>query len=284
MVLAASGKSIREIIEEPSENIRSLYVFDVTTPLFSMTAQWVKQHVHELDATYQMLQDEESREVFLSFIEDKAGCVTKSVKPLWKLWTSDQYFNDLYDPKAYQEQGLIECGAWIGDTAEQYLDFLREQKVSGRVYAFEPDPDNYRKLENNAKRLEAVQCFPYAVGDERKRIFFTIGKGSQSRCQKENSGIEVQMVTVDELLSNKNISMIKMDLEGAEAAALRGMRKIISEQMPMLAICVYHKVDDLITIPQCILKLQTGRDKRYKFYLRHHSCTAYETVLYAVPE
>ena len=284
MVLAASGKNIREIIEKPSEDIKNLYVFDVTVPLFSMSVQWVREHIRELDNTYQMLQDEESREVFLSFIEDKAGCVTKPVKPLWRLWTSDQYFNELYDPKAYSTHALIDCGAWIGDTAVQFLEFLREQKVNGTVYAFEPDPDNFRKLESNVQESDTIQCFPYAVGSERKSVFFATGNGSQSHHWEENSGMKVQMVAIDELLGDKNISMIKMDLEGAEVAALRGMRKIISEKMPMLAICVYHKVDDLITIPQCILELQRGGDKQYKFCLRHHSCTSYETVLYAVPE
>lgn len=287
MVLAASGNSIRELIEKPIEAVKGLYVFDITKPLFFMSAEWVSEHIEELEDTYQLLEDDESREVFLAFIEDRSHCVAKPVGPLWRLWTSDQYFNDLYDPEEHICNTLVDCGAWVGDAAEQFLDFLKRHKRTGTVYSFEPDPDNFKKLMLNAQRVGNIQCFPYAVGDRRKKVYFETGNGSQSRCSETHWGTEVQMVSIDEMLGDKRISMVKMDLEGGEMAALRGMRRIILEQSPVLAVCVYHKVDDLIIIPQYLAGLKnetSGGMKKYKFYLRHHSCTSYELVMYAIPE
>ncbi|REK69584.1 hypothetical protein DX130_24085 [Paenibacillus paeoniae] len=45
-----------------------------------------------------------------------------------------------------------------------------------------------------------------------------------------------------------------MDVEGSELASLYGAKQIISENTPILAICIYHKPEDLFEIPFYILK------------------------------
>lgn len=71
-----------------------------------------------------------------------------------------------------------------------------------------------------------------------------------------------------------------MDIEGAELAALQGAKHIITEQHPKLAISIYHKMEDIWTIPRLLMEYYAG----YKFYMRHYSFDGYDTVLYAVPE
>ena len=74
------------------------------------------------------------------------------------------------------------------------------------------------------------------------------------------------------------MTFIKMDIEGAELEALRGAESIIRKQRPKLAICVYHKPEDIWTIPMYILSLQND----YRLFLRHYSFGDTETVLYAI--
>ena len=81
-----------------------------------------------------------------------------------------------------------------------------------------------------------------------------------------------------DLLGGRKVTFLKMDIEGSELAALRGAERIIREQRPKLAICVYHKPEDMWEIPSFILSCHPD----YKLYLRHHSMLADETVLYAV--
>jgi hypothetical protein len=69
-----------------------------------------------------------------------------------------------------------------------------------------------------------------------------------------------------------------MDIEGAELEAIKGAKRIIEEQKPKLAICVYHKPEDIWELPELILSY----NKEYKFYIRHYSYKDNETVLYAV--
>ena len=69
-----------------------------------------------------------------------------------------------------------------------------------------------------------------------------------------------------------------MDIEGAELEAIMGAKKIIQKYKPVLAISIYHKVEDIWSIPKMILEINPS----YKFYLGHYSVTAAETVLYAL--
>jgi hypothetical protein len=69
-----------------------------------------------------------------------------------------------------------------------------------------------------------------------------------------------------------------MDVQGVELKALNGAVKTIMRDRPKLAICVYHKPEDLFKIPKYIKNLVP----EYKLYMRHHAWSLIETVLYAV--
>lgn len=84
-------------------------------------------------------------------------------------------------------------------------------------------------------------------------------------------------------LQGGGISLIKMDIEGSELKALEGAKNSIKNYMPALAICVYHRTEDLITIPQFIKTFETNQ-RIYKLFLRkYHIMSNYELVLYAIP-
>ena len=70
-----------------------------------------------------------------------------------------------------------------------------------------------------------------------------------------------------------------MDIEGSEKAALQGCKRHILKDAPKLAICVYHKLNDVWWVPQYIKSLNPA----YKFYLRHYSSLPCETVIYCLP-
>ena len=64
-----------------------------------------------------------------------------------------------------------------------------------------------------------------------------------------------------------------MDIEGSEMKALKGAEKLIRERKPNLAICVYHKPNDIVDIPLYLKSLVP----EYKIYLTggpHTICQA----------
>ena len=55
-----------------------------------------------------------------------------------------------------------------------------------------------------------------------------------------------------------NISLIKLDIEGAEREALKGAERIIKKCRPVLAICAYHLQDDLLCFGKSFVQLGEG--------------------------
>lgn len=93
----------------------------------------------------------------------------------------------------------------------------------------------------------------------------------------QDGELVIQVSSIDECI-DKPVTYIKMDIEGAEYQALLGARKTIAERKPKLAICTYHKPEDMWEIPGLLLEI----NPKYQFFLRHYSFADNETVLYAL--
>lgn len=83
---------------------------------------------------------------------------------------------------------------------------------------------------------------------------------------------------MDDVVDEK-VTFIKMDIEGAEYEALLGAKETIQKNKPKLAISIYHKPEDIISIPKLIKSMVPN----YRLYIRHYSNADNETVLYAIP-
>lgn len=95
--------------------------------------------------------------------------------------------------------------------------------------------------------------------------------------QEEDANDKLEIKAIDNINAEiKGQLYIKMDIEGAEIAALEGAKKTIETYMPYLAICLYHRKIDIIDILSDVKKL----DVKYKLYLRG----GYHTILWAIPE
>ncbi len=190
----------------------------------------------------------------------------------------EQYrLNDLIEPKIGEI--VLDIGACFGDTALWFSKYLNEK---GKVYAFEPLDYNYMILNENIKRnsVSNIVSIKMGVGDE-KRSGTIMGIGGKASVVYEGKGIRVEITTIDDFVDKNDlghVDFIKMDIEGCELMALKGAEKTIKKFKPKLAICVYHKGDDLITLPKIIKAM----DKDYRVYLRNQSSGWAETVLYAM--
>ena len=191
-----------------------------------------------------------------------------------------QYFpDDLY--AILPEEVFVDCGAFDGDTIREFL--LHQNNFSGEILAFEPDQMNFQKLQEYISTLpepirKKVVAKQVPVGTCGQKVRF-ISAGTVSSRVTEGGNLEMNCVCVDQETRNLAPSLIKMDIEGAEMDALKGTREIIQSSQPILAICVYHKPDDLWQIP---LLISTYSDD-YHFFLRPHDEEGWELVCYAVP-
>jgi FkbM family methyltransferase len=129
----------------------------------------------------------------------------------------------------------IDLGANVG-----YYTVLFAEKVGpkGRVFAFEPAPENVELLERNVKLngFEQVQVVPKACSDESGTIALHLsraGKGLHTIGAPGNANwdsVQVEMVRLDDVFPELafRVDFLKIDIEGAESRALRGMEALIA--------------------------------------------------------
>lgn len=186
-----------------------------------------------------------------------------------------QYFSV---PALYHspQEVFVDVGAFDGDTVRRFVEWAGSFE---HIYAFEPDPSNGAKCRATLSEIagERGTLLPYGVWSEKGELRFNVRGDMQSHI--EETGEECLLVTsIDQELAGKRVTFIKMDIEGAEMPALHGAEQTIRENRPKMAVCIYHRPDDILDIPDFLLSIHPD----YRFYLRHHSLRNEETVLYAL--
>lgn len=172
---------------------------------------------------------------------------------------------------------FVDAGAFNGDTSSYFFQHVK----GGHAYVFEPNPEQLASARTRLKAYPHAEFFPYGLYDENQVIRFASCSSDAGSAQiSPNGDLEIEVRKLDDVLQDRKVTFIKMDIEGSELAALRGAEQIIRRQKPKLAICVYHKPEDMWEIPELLLEYCP----QYRFYLRHYSITHTETVLYAIPE
>ena len=136
---------------------------------------------------------------------------------------------------------VLDIGANVGFYSLFFADLVGPH---GRVYAFEPDPLSRRILEDRrrAAGLPNLEVVPAALGDREGRVTLYCNPANRAdnrlHASLEGPGVEavdVPLTTLDTFRAEKGISRIdaiKMDIQGAEVAALRGMREVMRQTPP----------------------------------------------------
>lgn len=190
----------------------------------------------------------------------------------------EQYFNP--DFMTFDEEEVfVDAGCCDLSSSVRLKGYC---KVLNRVYAFEPDVNNYVKCKKAAEKHfkdGVVKIIGKGTWSENKTIRFNASSDGYSRIT-ENGGTSVEVTPIDDIIApDEKVTFIKMDVEGAELESLKGARDTIRRCKPKLAVCIYHKHEDMYEIPLYIKELVP----EYRLYVRHHSNGASETVLYAMP-
>ena len=169
---------------------------------------------------------------------------------------------------------FVDAGGYDGDTLQDFIE------VSGNVfdkyYFFEPENNVLQKaLEKHANDNRIVFLEKGLSNISGTRFFDTECIDVPEMIQSDYGNKEVNVCTLDSL--NIRPTFIKMDIEGAECDALDGAEQTIRKYKPTLAICVYHRPNDILDI--------YTRVKSYgyeRFYIRAERNTLdYDVVLYA---
>lgn len=257
------------------ERCKNTYFIDCTLCLDFFDYKYIKRNRNQFYESFTFFEDQISKDTFIAFINAKISGISDD---LYDLYSFPQYFpKDIVDLK--DDEVFVDCGAFSGDTVEEFIN-----EVDGKynkIYAFEPDVNAFERLNNyvNENQINQINLFNQGVSNENKKLHFSADPEKGERSLFCESGLEVlEVVSIDDKLNGNRVSFIKMDVEGFELNALKGAAASIKKHKPLLAISMYHKPEDLITLPFYIKELVP----EYRFYLRNHLHIAQELVLYAM--
>lgn len=238
------------------------------------------------DEILDLLVDEESKNSYLNCI---LGRISGDETYFRNIFANNQYFCLPEFRYPDNPPNFIDCGAYCGDSIEAFIN--SHYGNVKKIYGFEPGDKQFRAARNRLKRIRKewgipskdIKIIKYAVSDinSDRRINIENKVGTSFSISDGTFGKKIKCVTLDSYFGNielKGRVFIKVDIEGAELSMLQGSINFIKKYHPVMAICLYHKAKDFYEIPNFIKEINPN----YKFYLRHHSYSDTETVLYCV--
>lgn len=226
--------------------------------------EYYRENIEELENFYSQLYDDKSKEIMIEYIRTYVEFGTYQLKQCsgdvkyFYGQNSDGTKEELY--RHLENEVWINCGSNIGDNIFWYF---ANGLTAKKIYAYETDENIYARL---------VKNLSYLPEEYRNRV-----------CPVNEY---INNTTCWENLKMDRISFVNADIEGAELDLLKSMRKIIVANRPVLAICVYHKAEDLVEIPKYIQLLVSDFCfvlRKYESNVENAKRTS-ELVLYAIPK
>lgn len=185
-----------------------------------------------------------------------------------------QYF-DLPYLLHQKEEVFVDVGCFDGLSVKGFLQWSKGNYKE--IIAFEPDRQCFALCRKNLEKIGNLTLVPKGLWNREEVLSFHETGASDSAITKDGE-VQIETVRLDDVMGERNVTFIKMDIEGAEREALAGAAKTIQRCRPKLAVSLYHKPEDIWVLPGMILDICPD----YKFYVRHYSLRDAETVLYAV--
>ncbi|MGB2925190.1 MAG: FkbM family methyltransferase [Limnothrix sp.] len=185
-----------------------------------------------------------------------------------------QYFTDKSAFKAQKqlitlrEPVIFDVGAHVGQTATQYRWFFPKAKI----YTFEPFPSSFQKLKTKHRKDKRVFPQNMAVSEISGKLALNVNADSATNSVlaiadegkicwgdrlKNKTVLEVESVALDDFCEThliRHIDILKLDLQGHELAALRGIIKMLVRQSV-----------DIIYLELLVSKSYEGQPKLHEY-------------------
>jgi FkbM family methyltransferase len=188
---------------------------------------------------------------------------------------SDSSVSSLFIETLEPGMQVLDCGAHIG---EYTLLFARLVGPTGWVHAFEPDPRMFPLLQANVERngLRNVTLANVALSDREGTEWFAVRDDATASAlqrftdQPGANGVLIPTTTLDRYLERsglQTVDAIKMDIEGAEAAAVAGAHRLLMTLRPALVFVECDRHDNTPVVERLLVdqgyRVTTRRDRAH---------------------
>ena len=232
----------------------------------------LKNHIDDYVWLYKSLGDYRSRKLLFAILNNwycfDFDTMNSSIEKNYP-----HYF-DLDVVKCDKDEVIVDLGSYTGDTILDYLDCYGVDCYK-KIYCYEITDNSFEALKNNLAYYPNIEFRKRAVLDKNREVYVSRSDVDDSTNKIVSEGdIAINAVSLDEDIEEE-ITLIKMDIEGAESKALEGCSKHIVKERPKLLISVYHNHEDLWKIPRMIDEMCS----EYNFYLRCYGSNIFPTEI-----
>ena len=157
-----------------------------------------------------------------------------------RLWERDIAFLRRFVPR---DAWVIDVGANVGFFSAQFCDWV---SGAGRVLAFEPELENFRALEDLAKRprrAEVLLLRQCLVADADTTLNLELNPNNPADHHIGADGIPTRAVRLDTEIKNlgsPHVGLIKVDVQGAEPLVIKGAKETLARCRPT----IFLEIDD----------------------------------------
>ena len=225
------------------------------------TLEFFEKNRAHFERVYNLLTDEESKKIFECVLGYKLSGKIDLLRAVES--SKDEVYRRLLNASVIRS--AADLGAYNGDTVRELMTYAPDLTS---VYAFEPDRRNHRKLSDFAASLSTpkVHALHAAAWSERGILTVSDSGNRNAGAYAKGKSVDVDALSLDEVLNGTPVDYVKYDVEGAEKEALTGSRQTILAHHPKLLVSVYHRSEDLFALPLQIHAM----DPSYRFYLRRY--------------
>lgn len=159
-----------------------------------------------------------------------------------------------------KDECFLNIGSYVGDTIFYFLENRQEQFE--KIYAIEGNSNLYRRLSKNLAILPST----------------LLNKMELNNIYLNESSAKYY--------EDKKVTLINMDIEGMEQEVVEGLRECIKRNRPVLAICAYHKPEDIVELPLLVYDIVNEYKIIFRKYAPPYSnhLENGELVMYAIPK
>lgn len=279
-IVVSFGSKLPDVIDKIFSLEANHRVFAPDVPVCDgelFNESFFDKHQEELYTARELFSDEKSKRIFDDIVRFK---LTGKLQYLRSTECAEDDADKILNLKKYRT--YVDLGAYNGDTVKKYTAICPQIT---EIFAFEPDKRNFRKLSEYCQTLTAINttvlnCAAYS--QDTTLTFSASGNRNSSAASSgsfQHKTVEVEAKALDSVCQSADF--IKFDVEGMEEDALLGCKSLISRTKPDMLVSMYHKSEDLYTLPILVKKL----NQNYSLFLRRLPyIPAWDLNLYAIGE
>jgi len=263
-----------------SLGVAEIHVIDVpdylNMPNAFMDMDFVTRNRAQFDRAAALFADDLSRQTYFASINTKVSEDLAYIKPHVRL--DNLYFPATEFPLRKNEI-LLDVGGFNGDTVREFQAITKGGYA--KIISLEPGEENFGRLQTTIETLGLTKVLPLKLGawDERTTLRFAAQEMHIDNRICDDGLLHIDVDTIDSMLDQLGcqVTLIKLDINGAEYRALSGAQNTIRKQRPRIVVRLHTK-EDYFRLP--ILLKDLAPDM--KLYLRQRNFMSMMVILYGV--